>query len=450
MIGERIVISEQEAQRYRLLTSVDRGEVTLGEAAQAMGVSYRQARRLKEKAKDGIRGLVHGNRGRVPANKTATETVGKVLELSGEKYSKFNDRHFAEMLAEREGISLGRETVRLLRRGAGVKPKQKRRARKHHARRPRKTAEGMMMLWDGSPHRWFGKEHEPCCLMAAMDDAGGKALTLRLVDAESSWAYLSLLDRVVRGHGIPASVYQDKHSALKRNDSYWSIEEQLAGRQEPTQVGSALEALGIEPIFALTPQAKGRVEKLFKTLQDRLVAMLDLEGITEIEPANQYIDDYFLDYFNSRFAVEPEEAVSVWRKPSKGLNLERMLSLRYEATVANDNAVRLGGMVIDIPPGPGGRSYAGTRVEVRQLLDGSWRVYHQDRQIASAQSTQIAEPIRTRNRRKGLKAATDTQWVYLASAPRPEDGGADARYHAAKPTVRRSGPGRAIGATRIA
>lgn len=448
MALERIDISEREEKRFRLLTLEERGLVTLAEAAQAIGVSYRHAKRLKKNVRGGIRGLIHGNKGRAPANKTAPEVRERVLELSEQKYSKFNDRHFAEMLVDLEGLNVGRETVRLMRRDARVKPKRKRRAKKHHARRPRKAAEGMMMLWDGSPHHWFGQEYAPCCLMAAMDDATGKALLLRFVDAESSWAYLDLLDGVVRRHGIPASVYQDRHSALKRNDGYWSIEEQLAGRQDPTQVGAAIEALQIEAIFALTPQAKGRVEKMLQTLQDRLVAMLDLEGIKDTQSANRYIDEYFLDYFNRRFAVEPLETVSAWRKPRRGLDIERILSLCYEATVANDNAVRLQGLVIDIPPGRGGRSYAGARVELRQMLDGSWRVYYQDMQVAAAPATEIAEPIRALNRRKRIRAAAETQWVYLASAQPKEEGTSPARTAAG--SVRRAGPGRAIGATRIA
>jgi hypothetical protein len=244
------------------------------------------------------------------------------------------------------------------------------------------------------------------------------------------------------------SVYQDRHSALKRSDSYWSIEEQLAGRQDPTQVGGALEALGIEAIFALTPQAKGRVEKMLQTLQDRLVAMLELEGIKAIQKANDYIDRYFLGYFNDRFAVAPEEATTVWRKPGRGLNLERILSLRYEATVGNDNTVRLGGMVMDIPPGPGGRGYAGSRAEVRQMLDGSWQVYYQGKLIANAPASPIAEPIRTLRRRKELRAACDSNWVYLASAQPGEDG--DSPASTAAGSVRRARPGRTVGATRIA
>jgi hypothetical protein len=385
------------------------------------------------------------------------EVHQRVVELSREPYAGFNDTHFTEMLGDREKIEISRETVRTIRREEGIAPKRKRRAPRHHKRRPRKAAEGLMILWDGSPHRWFGPEHTPCCLMAALDDATGKALALFFVEHECSAAYLELLGRVVRRYGAPRCVYQDRHSALKRNDDFWSIEEQLAGRQDPTQVGSALEMLGIEQIFAQTPQAKGRVERLFGTLQDRLVAMLELLEITDIDPANAYLEELFLDYFNDKFAVPAEQAQSAWRKLPRGLDLERVLSLRYEAAVANDNAIRLDGMVIDVPPGPGRRSYAGVRAELRQLLDGSWRVYHQDKLIAEAPATEVVEPIRARRRRKGLRAAVDSQWIYWASAPeqrRPDslatDRPEDSRADTAAGTIRRAGPGGRIGATRIA
>lgn len=284
--------------------------------------------------------------------------------------------------------------------------------------------------------------------MAAIDDATSKVVGLFFCEAECSWAYLELLRRVTEKYGIPLSTYQDRHSALKRNDSYWSIEEELAGRQEPTQVGAALEALGITPIDALTPQAKGRVERLFKTLQDRLIAQLRLRGITDINTANKYLDDIFVEEFNNKFSVPAQESNKVWRKPERRLDLARILSLKYEATVGNDNAIRFAGMIIDVPPGPKQRSYAGVRVQMCQTLDGSWRVYYNDDMIASAPATEIAEPIRTKSRRKGVRAALDSKWVYLASAQDPEKGTAPA--HTAKPTVKRAGTGRIIGATRIA
>lgn len=201
------------------------------QASLAMDVSYRHAKRLKAVfSSGGARALVHGNSGRVPANKTDSETRLKIVRLSEEVYFDLNDTHFAEVLWEREGIKVSRQTVRSIRRAEGIRPKRRRRVTQHHSRRPRKLAEGLMMLWDGSPHRWFGKEREPCCLMAAMDDATGKALALLFTESECSAGYFELLRRVVRDYGIPGCVYQDRHSALKRSDDFWSIEEQLAGR----------------------------------------------------------------------------------------------------------------------------------------------------------------------------------------------------------------------------
>jgi hypothetical protein len=226
------------------------------------------------------------------------------------------------------------------------------------------------------------------------------------------------LKRMVKVYGIPVSIYQDRHGALRRNDDYWSLEEQLAGRQEPTQVGEALKALGIQPIFALSPEAKGRVERLFKTLQDRLVAELSLEQITSLDAANVFLQSTFIKKFNGRFAVTPKESEKAWRAVPPQFDLDRLISFHYHATVGNDNAVRLGGIIIDIPPGPKGRSYAKAKVEVRQLLNGSWRVYSQGALIAKHPPTSVKEPIRAhKNRgRTTRKGVSSYSWVYLASS----------------------------------
>jgi transposase len=412
-------MTEKEVQRYHVLRQVLDEELSLGEAAEAMGVSYRQAQRLKEQVvSEGPKGLVHGNRGRRAHNRLADELRQRVLALAEDRYAGFNDTHLSEVLGSEEGIRIGRETLRGWLRGAGVKPKRKRRAQRHRRRRERRAQEGMMMLWDGSPHRWFGDQVAPCCLMAAVDDATGALLAARFMKAECSLGYLELLWEVVTSYGIPAAVYQDAHSALRRNDGHWTLEEQLAGRQEPTQVGAALEALGITPITAQSPQAKGRVERCFGVLQDRLMAELRLNGITDIEGANAFVSDGYLERHNRRFAQAARESRRAWRKPSRNLDLERLISFRYQATVAQDNTVKLGGITMDIPPGPAGRSYARAKVEVRQLLDGSWRIYYQDYLIATHPRTDLKEPIRAlKRRRKGVRAARETVWVYLQSAP---------------------------------
>ena len=409
-------MGQRQLQRWHVMKMVEVGKITLKEASEKIGVSYRQAKRIGRAIRDrGMKALVHGNRGR-PSHRRLEEPLReRVLALSRGLYTEFNDTHLTEVLSEREGIDLSRETVRRLRRGAGQEPKRKRRAPRHHKRRERKAQEGAMVLWDGSPHPWFGPKYPACCLMAAMDDARGKLLAARFFPFEGSSGYLWLLKTIVKRYGIPLVIYHDRHGALHRNDAHWTLEEQLVGRQEPTQVGLALEALGIGSIAALSPQAKGRIERLFGTLQDRMSAELRLEGIHTMQKANGFLKG-FLPRFNRRFAVSPKESQKAWREVPRELDLDRIISFRYRSVVGNDNSVRIGGLILDLPPGPNRRSYAKTQVEVRQLLDGSWRVYRHDRLIARHASTELRDPVRALAHNRRIKGASSDQWVYLASA----------------------------------
>jgi len=419
MEGDKILMSQRQLQRWHLMGLVEGGKITLKEATEKIGVSYRQAKRIRRAVKQkGAKGLIHGNAGRHPPNRISERVREQVLKLSRKDYEKFNDTHFTEMLVEREEMILSRETVRKWRREAGIEPKRKRRSPRHRKRRERMAQEGAMVLWDGSPHQWFGPKYPACCLMAAIDDARGKLLAARFFPFEGSVGYLWLLEQMVLSYGVPGTIYQDRHGALHRNDSHWNLEEQLAGRREPTQVGLALEALGIRPLFALSPQAKGRVERLFGTLQDRLGAELGLEGITTLEEANRFLKR-FVNRFNRRFALEPQQVEKAWRAAPQ--NLDRIISFRYHATVGNDNTVRLGGLVMDISPGPGQRSYAKAKVEVRQLLTGAWQVYYQNQLIAKHAPTPLREPEKTLPRKKpSAPGISSYQWVYLASAPPKE------------------------------
>jgi len=421
METEKILMGEKQWQRWHLIKMVEGRKITLREAGEKMEVSYRHAKRIKRAIRErGIKGLVHGNRGRPSKRRIDDSMREKLLVLSKEVYWDFNDTHFTEKLRECEGLEVSRETVRKLRRESGMGPKRRRRGPKHRKRRERKAQEGWMVLWDGSPHLWFGPELAPCCLMAAVDDATGKLLAARFFPFEGSSGYLWLLKEMVKQYGIPISIYQDRHGALHRNDAHWSLEEQLAGRQEPTQVGLALLSLGIEAIPALSPQAKGRVERLFATLQDRLIAELRLKGIQTIQEANAFLESIFLKDFNRRFAIRPRESQKAWRPVPKTLDLDRTISFRYRSVVGNDNSIRIGGLVLDVPPGPARRSYAKANVEVRQLLNGAWKVYYQDQLIAKHPSTELRDPVRALKHNRQIKGASPEQWVYLASAPQPE------------------------------
>jgi hypothetical protein len=356
-------------------------------------------KRLRRKMRAGVAGLLHGNRGKPAWNKTRSEKLHKVMQLARGRYQGLNDTHFTEKLKEKEKINLSRTTVRRVLRAAGIAAVRKRGVKRHYKRRERKAQEGALLLWDGSPHRWFGEKLAECSLMAVIDDATGKLVCGVFALQEDSQSYLICLRQLLLEKGIPGAIYMDRHGIFRRNDDHWTVEEQLAGRQTPTQVTQALLALGIKPLFALSPQAKGRVERLFNTLQDRLVQELRLAGITSAEQATLFVNGSFKVDFNARFAKPARESQAAWRPLPKGLDVERICSFRYEATVGNDNAVRLAGMILDIPAGPRRRGYARARVELRQLLDGRWRVYYKNELLVQTTPPAVQVPLRTVRRK---------------------------------------------------
>jgi transposase len=393
-------MSEQEWKRLDAVGRVERGALTNVQAAQILGVSERQVRRLRRRVQEqGRAGVVHGNAGRVSAQQLAQGVRELIVELRSTKYAGFNDRHFTEKLVEVEQLVVSRGTVRRVLRAAGIESPRQRGGSKRRRRRERKAQEGLLLLWDGSRHDWLEGRGPTLCLMGSVDDATGQLLPgAHFVEQECAAGYLRVIKEIAQEMGLPWSLYMDRHGSLKRNDDHWTLEEELRGEQEPTQVGRALKALEIEVIYALSPQAKGRVERLWGTLQDRLVSELRLVGAGTAAQANAVLERFRPDY-NRRFAVTAAQTVPAWRKIRAGTDLARVCSFCYAATVLNDNTVRLGGVVIDIPPGPRQRSYAHARVEVRQLLDGSWRVYYRDALIATAVSTATGE-LRSLNRRR--------------------------------------------------
>jgi len=400
MKGWELRVSQKELHRMHVVRLTLEGEESVGKAAKLLGISARQMKRLRRQMKErGVEGLLHGNRGKPPWNKTALGKIEKVIQLARGRYQGLNDTHLTEKLKEKEKISVSRPTVRRVLRGAGVAAVRKRGVKRHYKRRERKAQEGALVLWDGSPHRWFGESQGEWSLMAVIDDATGKLLCGVFALQEDAQSYLICLRQMLLENGIPLAIYMDRHGIFRRNDEHWTLQEQLWGEQTPTQVGQALRALGIEPIFALSPQAKGRVERLFNTLQDRLVQELRLARITTPEKATLFINGSFKADFNARFSKPARESQAAWRPLPKAIDVDRICSFRYEATVGNDNAIRLGGMILDIPAGPRNRGYAKARVEVRQLLDGRYRVYYKDDLLLETAPAVMQAPLRTLRRR---------------------------------------------------
>jgi len=410
------LMSEGQWKRWDVLGRLRAGKLTVAQAALVLALSVRQVRRLRDRvAQEGRQALRHGNTGRRPARTLGTAERTQIVHLRREKYRDFNDAHFAEKLAtETPPLRVSVATVRRILRAAGVPAVWRRRPRRHRKRRERKAQAGLMLLWDGSRHDWLEGRGPWLCLVGAIDDATGELLPgAHFVDQECAAAYLRVLYAIATECGLPGSIYMDQHGALKRNDDHWTLAEELRGRQDPTQVGWALEALGITAIYALSPQAKGRVERLWGTLQDRLTSELRLANARTVAEANAVLARYRLDH-NRRFAVAPQDCMPAWRPLRRGLDLDRACSFRYEATVLKDNTVRLGGtIVLDIPPGPRRRTYADQRVEVRQVLDGSWRVYSGDRLIATGEATAHGE-LRTLRRRKRGRGAPATPPAHAA------------------------------------
>jgi transposase len=418
---ETLTLSKKEVHRAHALQQVAQKKLSLSEAATLINLSYRQAKRLNRRyLAEGLAGLAHRTRGRPAANALDPALETRILELRQQIYQDFNDTHFTEMLREVEGISVSREKIRQLLRRAGISPKRKRRPPRHRSRRERRSTVGIMMQWDGSPHRWFGPQHPPCCLLSAIDDADSRLLAALFAPTESAVAYMHLLDMVLKNHGAPLSIYQDRHVIHKRIDDHWSLEEQLNGVRYPTHLGRILGDLNIRTISAYSPQAKGRVERGFGTLQDRLIAELQLHGIAEIEKANQWLEEVFILRYNSRFAKNPTKTGSAFRRIPKHQRYLK-IAFAYEAIVTNDNCVNLRGLIIDIPPGPYRRSYAKAKVLVKQHLDGKWTVWYQNKKIATHPSTPITEPLRSWKRReKGQPPNTRSMiQVYINSKPAP-------------------------------
>lgn len=340
MEQELITMTPKELSRYEVIKRLLNQEINGTEAAKQISLSVRQVKRLKAKVKKfGIKGIIHGHRGKSSNNSTPEDKIEQMEKIVKDKYYDFGPTFAAEKLEENHQLIVSKEKLRQLMTGWGNwKPKPRKKNKEYRAWRQRKEQFGEMEQFDGSYHHWFEDRGEPCCALASIDDAEGKLTGLRFVHWEGVKPGFTFFKRYFRVHGKPLSIYLDRHSTYKQNQKSIFDDPKVL-----TQFQRAMETdLGINIIHAHSPQAKGRIERLFETLQDRLVKELRLRGISTIEEANQFVEKVFIPQFNSRFAVKPQKKgnlhkpLTKWEKD----NLDKIFSIQTKRTVSNDFTVR--------------------------------------------------------------------------------------------------------------
>ena len=336
---EYLMLKQKDLKRATLIEACIKGQCTVKQVADALGISERRVKQIKKEVKEnGVKSIQHGNRGRKPKNTIPDETKKKILELrSSYEYEISNFKHFQELLKERENIDISYSALYNILRNAGIKSPKKHRKTTLHHRRKRKESEGMMLQADGTPFEWFG-DGQKYSLHGFIDDATGKITGLYMCKNECLLGYLEVLRQTLENFGIPISLYPDKYSVFfppKKVNDHITIEEQLNGREKGiTQFGRIVEELGINMFPASSPQAKGRIERLWETLQSRLVTEFRINNITTMEKANDFFASYIPKY-NSRFSVKPYNNKSMFLKLPKKYNLDELLSVRFERTIDN-------------------------------------------------------------------------------------------------------------------
>ena len=381
-----VTLSQKELQRMRVIEKAVDGRLSVSEAARLLQRSERQVQRLKRRFQPNSADWVrHGNRGKSRSWALDASLSQRVLALARGKYAGFNDSHLHQKLLEVEGFRISRESVRRILRKAKLPSPQKRRPRKYRARRSRRPRFGMMLQADASCHDWLEGRGPRLTLIGFQDDATSRMVAAHFqLEPENAVGYFRCLQALLTTHGIPLSLYRDRHSIFQRNDPHWTREEELRGQQWPTHMGRALEELGIQQIPANSPQAKGRIERTWRTFQDRLISELRLAQATTLQQANAVLAA-FCPVFDRLFAVPASQSANDFRRLPKGFDLARCLSFRYRRIVAPDHTVSWAGETFQLPQGSSLHGFAGKQLELSHQLDGSLRFFLDRRLLLSEQ-----------------------------------------------------------------
>ena len=402
---EMLQMSQLERRRLVVMSQVRAGKLRLRAASELLLVSYRQAKRIWFRYQmEGDGGVVHGLRGQPSNHRGCAEHRERVLSRYRESYHDYGPTLAAECLAA-EGLEVSVETLRQWLKGAGLWSGQ-RQHQAHRRRRTRRAQWGELLQMDGSHHDWFEGRRAWAVLMVAIDDATGR-VEARFFEGETLTAAFTTFRDYTLKHGFPQAIYVDR-AGIYRSDREPTEAEILAGKEPQTQFGRAMEDLGVRLILANSPQAKGRVERMNRTLQDRLVKALRRRGISDLETANRFLEEEFLGPFNAQFGVAPAVAEDLHRAVPAELDLARVLSEQEERVVQNDWTVRWNNAFLQLPRGC--QIQPGARVQVCAQLDGQVRLFVGDRELSwSGTRSEPSRPRQPSPRRTGPTKSSQGQ-----------------------------------------
>ncbi len=408
MAGKDIIkMSMKELKRLQVVQEVIGSQITQRAAALILGLSERQVRRLVRGVREeGDRGTIHKARGRASNRRVPEEVKAKVLGLYEKKYIGFGPTLATEKLLELDGIRVSDETLRKWLVEVGLWEK-KRKGRTHRRWRQRKECSGEMVQMDGSHHDWLEGRGPELVLMGYIDDATNKVYG-RFYDYEGTMPAMDSFKRYVRKKGLPASVYLDRHTTYKSSRRL-TPEEELQGIEEPlSQFERALAELGVEVIHARSPQAKGRVERLFGVLQDRLIKEMRLRAIKTKEEANEFLR-WYLPRHNKRFKVSPASKADMHVKLPRNFNLDKHLCVKTTRTVRNDNTIAYNGKLYQIE-----EEVSTRKVTVQERLNGSMHIVVDSKSLKHKEITERPEKEASTKRpskpRKSCVPPKDHPW----------------------------------------
>ena len=415
-----ITLSGRERRKAEIVSRLAAGGLDVKAASEMLGVGERQAYRLQARFRqEGLAAVKHGNAGRPAHNRTDPALVERIVSLAGPggKYQDLNVSHLQEMLAEVEQIAIGRSTLDRLLHQAGVRQRGRRAQRVHRRRRERRPAEGMLLQIDGSPFAWLEGRGPKGTLLGAIDDATGKVLYLHFRPSEDQVGYLLLLRTIARQHGLPMSIYHDRHTIL-RSPKQPTVEDELAGQAPMSQIQRVMSELGIEAIQAYSPQAKGRIERLWGTLQDRLTKELRLAGVDSLEAANAFLPGFIARY-NHRFAHAPQDPHSAWVPLPDDLDISYYFAHRETRTVRADHCISFAGQTLQLLPAAKAPSLVNQKIAVHLVPEGEITLYHGQqpvpyRLLAAPQPTSAPPSRRPRPAKEPnpQAAARRRAWLY--------------------------------------